>query len=137
MTRFSNEQIAAALRDHPAEPVPAYVWHSGGGVMCVRVDIAPEGGNPNSNDPFILLTPREDWDEQPGVLVGLYRRWDDEGQYRFADDLPDAHGIVMEGANVLVPEAPLERSSNVQQRKWSDRERLPDIGAGPDIGASW
>jgi hypothetical protein len=103
---FTYEQIRDVLNDHPTEPVPAYIAHTGGGVMAVRVDIAPEGGKPKDDDPFLLLTPREDYDGEHGIAVGYYPTWEDTGEWptggmRYADSLDEVHEIVMDGADSL------------------------------------
>jgi hypothetical protein len=111
MPRFGYDEIAQFLNDDPREPIPAYVWHSGGGVMTVRVDIAPEGGKPKEDDPFMLLTPREDFDGKPGIAVGYYPTWEHTGEWpeddpakgtlRFADRLEDLHVIIVKGSDLL------------------------------------
>jgi hypothetical protein len=107
------DAIAAVLNDHPREPIPAFVYHTGGGIWAVRVDILPEGGKPSSEGGFIntpphlLITPRADYDGGKGYAIGYYPTWEHTGEWptgeplRFADDLDGIHAIVMQGADDL------------------------------------
>lgn len=102
------DAIVAVLNDHPHEPIPAYVWHTGGGIFAVRVDISPEGGEPVREDPpHMLITPREDYDGVEGYAIGVYRTWTDDGGWpidnklRCVDTLAEIHAVIMEGAEFL------------------------------------
>lgn len=107
---YSLDTIKGALLGHPTEPVPAYIENTGGGIMCVRVDVAPLGGKPQPDDPHLLLTSREEFDGEPGVAVGYYMTWEDTGAWpgtdtlRFVDDLSQLHALVAEGASLLCQE---------------------------------
>jgi hypothetical protein len=110
MTEITNELILAELTDHPTMPLDAYNWHSGGGIFCVRLDVAPNGGKADHSTeegpPHLLLTPRTEWDGGDGVMVGYYPRWDDEGNWPGTSEprfcaLEDVYAVVCEGADLL------------------------------------
>jgi len=98
---YPLEDACAALKE---AGLPAYLYHSGGGVWLVRLD-AGAGDDP----PHVLISERCEWDGGPGFMVGVYKGWGDLGRWpgvgedetRFADDLAGLPALVREGLRVV------------------------------------
>jgi hypothetical protein len=77
-------------------------YHTGGGVMVVRVPVI--------GDAFIYVTSARDFDgTSNGYAVGLYRNWDDEGDVSVAPDDRALVKLVREGSAKLARLAAPER----------------------------
>lgn len=110
-------EIARYLSEHPQMPIPASIDHTGGGIFCVRVDVDRISDVGPHEGPYLYITPREDFDGEPGYAVGLYPTWEHDGcwpneagewiefpnggEMRYADSLEALHALVLEGAEIL------------------------------------
>lgn len=102
MTNPTYDLIARELRNHG---VDAAVEHTGGGIYAVRVDVAPEGQPVDPEGPHVLLTPRADIDGKPGIAIGRYVAFGDEGVLTYVDRLNQVHAAVLEQVTILTGDA--------------------------------
>lgn len=103
-----HDWMVRELSNHPTEPIPAYDWHSGGGIWCVRVDVDSISDIGPHDGPYLLMTDGADFSQPGTIAVGLYPSpeygeelpWPDGEPIRCAP-VAGLHETVSEGADIL------------------------------------